>query len=181
MDRVIHTSCHYEDQRMIYEGELHDRWLSPNGEDANELHWWTLRLVVEADSGIVLEAQATPKRLPFPECPLVGGTVSGLEGLSLKRGFTKHLRETLGSVEGCTHLYTLAMSIWSTQVIARYLDMREDIEGHVPPSVEHALQMSDACRGWRADSGVVRAGLERGTRPGPWREGMPITAPRSEG
>jgi hypothetical protein len=173
MDRQIRTTCEYDDAGLlIYEGELHDRWLSADESKVNDLHWWTLRLAVDAE-GTVVSAAATPKSLPFPECPAVALQVGRLEGLNLRKGFRAGLKDALGTLEGCTHLHTLATTIWSTQIIARYLDNREDVEDHVPPSQDKADLMVDVCRGWSADSAVIRAARKRTPRPGPWVEGMP--------
>jgi hypothetical protein len=181
MDRQIHTTCHYEGGLQIYEGELRDRWFSEDESKVNDLHWWTLRLEVEAASGVVAGASATPKRLPFPECPVVAMRVHGLEGLNLRKGFRAGLKEALGTLEGCTHLHTLATAIWSTQIISRYLDNREEVEDHVAPTAAKAEAMVDVCRGWGADSSVIAAARRRGARPGPWVEGMPIEGPRHRG
>jgi Protein of unknown function (DUF2889) len=176
MDRQIHTTCHYgEDGRQVYEGELRDRWFSADETEVNDLHWWTLRLDVDAESGEVVAATATPKRLPFPECPAVALQVNRLVGLNLRKGFRAGMKEALGTLEGCTHLHTLATNIWSTQIIARYLDNREEVEDHVPPSDAKADLMVDVCRGWGADSAVIRAARKRTPRPGPWVEGMPTS------
>lgn len=174
MDREIHTTCHYDDDGLlVYEGDLRDRWFSDDDSKVNDLHWWTLRLEVDPD-GIVVHAAATPKRLPFPECPAVSLQVRRLEGLNLRKGFRAGLKEALGSLEGCTHLHTLATTLWSTQIIARYLDNREEVEDHVAPTQEKGDLMVDVCRGWGADSAVIRAARKRTPRPGPWVEGMPI-------
>jgi Protein of unknown function (DUF2889) len=86
------------------------------------IHEYTLDAVVDAETGVIVESQATPRVLPWQECP---GAVASAERIT---GMTLHdlhfrVRQELSGTSTCTHLNDLLRSVADAgALIARVKD-----------------------------------------------------------
>lgn len=93
-----------------------DSWVDPDGME-RALHEWELELEADRD-GVVQQAQATPRSLPFAACPGVAANVSSLTGHRIE-DLRRAMRTRLDGVAGCTHLNDLLSAIPGAFVRAR--------------------------------------------------------------
>lgn len=147
--------------RVVFTGELRDRWLNEATGETEEIHGWRVRLDTAAPDLTVTAAEATPTYLPFAACPAAARSVQGLVGARLTSGFSEAARAAVGTVDGCTHLLTLLMTVAGQRVVANYLRSRTEL---VPPPESRGRRelMVDACSGWREGGqaiGLARSGL----------------------
>jgi Protein of unknown function (DUF2889) len=95
------------------------------GPDGTEtvLHEYTVEAAVDAGSLTVLRCEATPRSLPWMECPEAAGSASRLEGRPLPdlRDFVR--RELTGTTT-CTHLNDLLRSLADVAALATILGER---------------------------------------------------------
>jgi hypothetical protein len=80
------------------------------------IHEYTLDAVVETETGVIVEARATPRVLPWRECP---GAVAGAErivGMTL-RELHFRVRRELDGTSTCTHLNDLLRSVADTEAL----------------------------------------------------------------
>jgi hypothetical protein len=67
------------------------------------IHEYTVVLEIDPDAGVVLACEATPRVLPWVECPAAALSARRLAGQSLA-GLRQHIRKTFGGTSTCTHL-----------------------------------------------------------------------------
>jgi hypothetical protein len=91
--------------------------------DATEtiVHEYTLSAAVEPRTGTILRAQATPRVLPWQECPGAVASAGRIVGMTLADlHFT--VRQELSGTSTCTHLNDLLRSIADAEALIPLLD-----------------------------------------------------------
>ena len=78
-----------------------DSYVRPDGLET-VIHEYTLAMEVDA-TGIVSSCEATPRVLPWVECPAAASSASRLLGLPVA-GLRRHVRDTFVGTSTCTHL-----------------------------------------------------------------------------
>ncbi len=152
-----------EDGQLAFTAVLRDRWRDDTGNE-EEIHGYEVRLVAEPPDLTVVLVDVRPRFLPFPDCPAAALAARQLVGLRLTKGFRAGATAALGGVEGCTHLLTLVLAIWSHQVVTKYMVTRRD-DGSHPDGTPDFEQIADVCSGWR--EGGVGLDLVRRGKPFP--------------
>jgi hypothetical protein len=79
-----------------------DSYVRPDGLET-VIHEYTVAMQVDPDAGVVLACEATPRVLPWTECPAAALSARRLAGRPLS-GLRQHVRETFGGTSTCTHL-----------------------------------------------------------------------------
>ena len=101
---------------------------------------------------------------PHAECPFIAPAFAQLEGLSVRRGFTKELRQRLGGVSGCAHLGELARAMGPAIVRTSAASRHQQAVGGDPGAGPAPLPLG-SCHVWAADGPGVRK-IEAGWVPG---------------
>jgi DUF2889 family protein len=78
------------------------------------VHEYTLDAMVDTDSGIIVESQATPRVLPWQECPGAVASAERIAGMTLCDLHFRVRQELLGT-STCTHLNDLLRSVADAQ------------------------------------------------------------------
>ena len=84
------------------------------------LHEYTLAVEVELPSGVIRSAEATPRALPWPECPQAVGSAGRLRGLSVDQLPDRVRREFTG-ITTCTHLNDTMRALADAAALLRLL------------------------------------------------------------
>lgn len=160
---IIVDSYPLDDGHVTVVGRLTDvqPWGGP-GHDV--IHDMTLTVTVRLEDLVITSADAGMASFPHAECPFIAPAFGQLEGLSVRRGFTRELRERLGGVSGCTHLGELARAmgpaIVRTSAATRH---RQAVTGD--PGAGPAQLPLGTCHIWAPDGpGVLK--MEAGWVPG---------------
>ena len=74
------------------------------------IHEYTLAAEVDTDSGVIVESVATPRVLPWQECPGAVASAARITGMTLQELHFRVRRELSGT-STCTHLNDLLRSI----------------------------------------------------------------------
>jgi hypothetical protein len=67
------------------------------------IHEYTVSMSVDPDAAVVVDCEATPRVLPWVECPAAALSARRLAGRPLA-GLRQHVREAFGGTSTCTHL-----------------------------------------------------------------------------
>lgn len=79
-----------------------DSYVRPDGLET-VIHEYTVALEVDAGSGTVTSCEATPRVLPWVECPAAAASARRIAGRPLA-GLRRHVREAFAGTSTCTHL-----------------------------------------------------------------------------
>jgi hypothetical protein len=74
------------------------------------IHEYTLAAEVDTDSGVIAESVATPRVLPWQECPGAVASAARITGMTLQELHFR-VRQELAGTSTCTHLNALLRSI----------------------------------------------------------------------
>ncbi|HVV08084.1 DUF2889 domain-containing protein [Amycolatopsis sp.] len=107
---IIMDSYPLDDEHFTVVGRLTDQipWAEPHQQ---RIHDMTLRVTVHLPDLVITAADAGMSSFPHAECPLIAPAFARLAGISVRRGFSRELRQRLGGVSGCSHLGELARAI----------------------------------------------------------------------
>ncbi len=85
------------------------------------LHEYTIEAFVDPSSLRMLQCTATPRSLPWRECPAAAASASRLEGRTVGE-LREFVRQELHGTSTCTHLNDLCRSLADVDVLAEALD-----------------------------------------------------------
>ncbi|WP_229713818.1 DUF2889 domain-containing protein [Streptomyces fuscichromogenes] len=88
--------------RAIVDGLFRDSYVLPDGTET-VIHEYTLSAEVDTSAGSVVSCEATPRVLPWTECPVAAASATRLVGQPLA-DLRRRVRETFGGTDTCTHL-----------------------------------------------------------------------------
>jgi hypothetical protein len=108
---VIEVDAHFRDS--FWEGD----------DPEMALHEYTLRASVDRASRSIIAIAATPRALPFPECPAAAPHVTQLVGMPVG-GLRTSVQETLQALECCTHLNDTLRCLAEVHTLAEHLEPR---------------------------------------------------------
>ena len=116
------------------------------------LHDMWLRLTIDDDL-VIHAVEAVTEAAPFEVCGAITDNFAKLEGLAIRPGWKRALRERVGGVHGCTHLVELLQplatvayqTIWSRRKSEKAVSAGKTKPGFI-----------DSCHALRNDGEVVR-------------------------
>ncbi|WP_261569086.1 DUF2889 domain-containing protein [Frankia gtarii] len=177
--RTIEIETRQADDLLIAQARLRDVRPWHPDPDRVLLHDMELVLHVRAADLTIVAVESRMNAFPHTECPLIRPSFDRLVGLSVRRGFTRALRETVSGVHGCSHLHELARAagpaiIQATlsSADARRRGLTADAETPVRAersgpvvSGQPASALTGSCHIWAPDGIAIRK-LAAGWRPG---------------
>jgi Protein of unknown function (DUF2889) len=160
---IIMDSYPLNDEHVTVVGRLTD--VEPWAASGHEvIHDMTLTVTVRLADLVITSAVAGMGSFPHAECPFIAPAFAQLEGLSVRRGFTKELRQRLGGVSGCAHLGELARAmgpaIVRTSAASRHRQTMSGDSGAGPAPLPLG-----SCHVWTPDGPGVQK-MEAGWVPG---------------
>jgi hypothetical protein len=85
------------------------------------IHEYTVAMTVDAETGLVVTCEATPRVLPWVECPAAALSAARLAGQPL-RGLRRHVREAFVGTSTCTHLNDTLRSLEDVEALLSLVD-----------------------------------------------------------
>nr|WP_241666313.1 DUF2889 domain-containing protein [Mycobacterium marseillense] len=82
------------------------------------IHEYTLDAVVDSETGVIVESRATPRVLPWQECPGAVASAERIVGMTLQELHFRVRRELFGT-STCTHLNDLLRSVADADALIR--------------------------------------------------------------
>ena len=80
------------------------------------IHEYTLDAVVDTETGILVESRATPRVLPWQECPGAVASAARIVGMTL-HDLHFRVRQELSGTSTCTHLNDLLRSVADAEAL----------------------------------------------------------------
>ncbi|HEY4138708.1 MAG TPA: DUF2889 domain-containing protein [Casimicrobiaceae bacterium] len=126
-DGLFDIDAHLEDVKdhdfMLLTGNR------PAGEPVHAMH---VRVTIDRKYTIH-DIEARTDRMPYPgACDRIAAAYRNLVGANLVRGFRKRLHDTMGGVQGCTHLTEL-LGYLPTAAVQTFAGLRREDEGAQKP------------------------------------------------
>lgn len=155
----------HTDSRVIVHGILKDMRHVPIFDITGEIkqpgviHHMDVKLLIAAKPLRIELAQAQMIAVPMTECPATLDTVSQLNGLEIKAGFSGRLRKIMGGPRGCTHLCHL-ITVMGQEIVHGWLTHKRKKESPVPKDLDTVADKAfliDSCRMWAKDGPKVKA------------------------
>ena len=84
------------------------------------IHEYTLAAVVDQDTGVITESRATPRVLPWQECPGAVASAAQIIGMTL-RELHFRVRQELFGTSTCTHLNDLLRSVADAEALIAHV------------------------------------------------------------
>ena len=97
------------DWRVGIDAMFRDSYVRTDGVETI-IHEYTLVAVVDADTGVIVESHATPRVLPWQECPGAVASAERIAGMTLPELHFR-VRHELAGTSTCTHLNDLLRSV----------------------------------------------------------------------
>ncbi|MDX6419153.1 MAG: hypothetical protein QOG28_3773 [Trebonia sp.] len=160
---IIMDSYALDDEHVTVAGRLTDvePWADPGHE---VIHDMTLTVTVRLADLVITSAEAGMGSFPHTECPFIAPAFAQLVGLSVRRGFTKELRQRLGGVSGCAHLGELARAMGPAVVRTAAASRHRQVIAGEPGAGPAPLPLG-TCHIWAPDGPGPRK-VEAGWVPG---------------
>jgi hypothetical protein len=80
------------------------------------IHEYTLAATVDTESGVIVASQATPRVLPWRECPGAAASAERIAGMTLSELHFR-VRKELSGTSTCTHLNDLLRSVGDAEAL----------------------------------------------------------------
>ncbi|ETA96276.1 MULTISPECIES: DUF2889 domain-containing protein [Mycobacterium avium complex (MAC)] len=101
--------------RMGVDAMFRDTYVRSDGVETI-IHEYTLDAVVDAETGVIVESRATPRVLPWQECPGAVASAERITGMTLQELHFRVRRELFGT-STCTHLNDLLRSVADVEAL----------------------------------------------------------------
>jgi hypothetical protein len=108
-DGLLHVDSHFRDSLWDVDGT------------EMALHEYTLDVTVDRSTRRILTLTATPRVLPFPECPGAAPHSAQLVGMAID-AFRTSVQETLRELDACTHLNDMLRCLGEIHALAEHVD-----------------------------------------------------------
>lgn len=163
--RTISLSTHvHREQGLIVHGVLQDNRRIPivdilgRPKAPGIIHHMTATLNIAADPLRIVKAEAEMLTVPTEVCPQTLDRIQGLEGLEVKPGFSRRVKDIVGGCEGCIHMCSLITAMgtemvhgWLTEKRSHSQEGVVDLQG-----IKENMFLIDSCRIWKKDGPRVR-------------------------
>jgi hypothetical protein len=84
------------------------------------IHEYTLDAVVDAETGVIVDSRATPRVLPWQECPGAVASAARITGMTLQELHFR-VRQELSGTSTCTHLNDLLRSVADVEALIAHV------------------------------------------------------------
>jgi hypothetical protein len=89
-------------ERITVDVLFRDSYVRPDGLET-VIHEYTVAAEIDPAAATILSCVATPRVLPWTECPAAAASAGRLAGVPVA-GLRQHVRRTFGGTSTCTHL-----------------------------------------------------------------------------
>jgi hypothetical protein len=122
-------------------------------DDVELIHELRIDATITVQDLVITEIVAHAEQQPYDRCAHTAAPVSGLVGLSLRRGYRRAVMDTLGGTLGCSHFLTLALDLSAANILSIYLRMR----AMVPHTEQNRTDGTWAAAGLVVEPGLMNA------------------------
>lgn len=145
---------------FVIRGTLNDfrrlpyrQYLSGEIKEPGTIHNMTVEMEISLPELVILSAKCSMQSVPNEDCREISGCVDRIIGLSIKRGFTRTVRDLLGGNKGCLHITQLVLTMGSAaaQALWAFNSSRGAAERKARSKDMDAAMLVNSCWLWRPD------------------------------
>ncbi len=132
------------------------------------IHVISVRAEIGLEDGRIHSLEGEMPHIPHEDCRETLKTLQGLVGEPIAHGFTRRVREVVGSPSGCFHLAVLVTNLGNVSVQGRSViamssagDDREESRTRLL-DLGVAMGLPGGCYAWREDGPFMRSMRKRG-------------------
>lgn len=166
------SSFSYDEKHYLVEGELtddrlHDYFLiTGERKEAGRLHHMVIRILVEYDTMTITDHEVEMRTVPRDVCLEMEESLSVIQGLQIRPGYSARIRELLGGVRGCSHLVTLLIDMGPAAMqgvgaIAASKPSGQKKEVKIKKAKGLSRFLANTCYVWREDGPTYQKLQER--------------------
>jgi cytidylate kinase len=129
-------------------------YLSGEMRGPGAIHNMVIEMEVSVPDLRIISADARMLSVPNEECRQIRDSIDRIVGLSIRRGFTRKVRDLLGESRGCLHLTNLVLTMGSTAPQALWALYSSFRKGQARTDQYRNLdaeQLINSCWVWRPD------------------------------
>jgi cytidylate kinase len=129
------------------------QYLSGEMREPGTIHHMTVEMEISLPELVILSAKCSMPSVPNEDCCEISGCVDRVIGLSIKRGFTRAVRDLLGGNKGCLHITQLVLTMGSAaaQALWAFNSSRAAAERKVRSKDLDEAMLINSCWLWRPD------------------------------
>jgi Protein of unknown function (DUF2889) len=123
------------------------------------IHHMEIYLLIHWDPLKIAKAEAYMPHVPMLQCQETLDVIKKVEGLEIKGGFSKKIKEYMGSVKGCTHL-THLLTVMGQEIVHGWFTEKRKHKKPVPKSIDQIKEKNfilNSCKLWTEDGPKIRA------------------------
>ncbi|MCK5311530.1 MAG: DUF2889 domain-containing protein [Desulfobacteraceae bacterium] len=142
------------DERFQTVFDITEKELSPG-----LIHNMEIFLLIHDNPLKIVKAEAFMPHVPMSQCHETLEVLKKVEGLEIKGGFSKKIKEYMGSTKGCTHL-THLLTVMGQEIVHGWLTEKRKHKTPVPESIEQIKEKNfilNSCKLWTEDGPKVQA------------------------
>ncbi len=122
------------------------------------IHHMDVKFLVSSNPLTIEVAEAKMIHVPMDECHTTLDTIKQLNGIQIKSGFSKKIRDIMGGKKGCTHLCQL-INAMSQEIVQGWLTQKNRKQSPAPKdlaSFKEKAYLIDSCRMWTKDGPKIK-------------------------
>jgi hypothetical protein len=148
---------------IIVEGVLRDERLLDTYRPAGEvhppgtIHHMIIRMEVKGPQLVIADIEVEMPTIPHDACIETLTSLAPIKGVPIKSGFTAKVKDLVGGVKGCCHLFSLLTAMAPAAVQGAWSAAARkpiDPERYMPMAL---ARVKNTCRVWREDGPLMEA------------------------
>ena len=123
------------------------------------IHHMIIYLLICDNPLRIVKAEAFMPHVPMSQCHETLDVIKKVEGLEIKGGFSKKIKEFMGATKGCTHL-THLLTVMGQEIVHGWLTEKRKKKTPIPTSIDQIKEKNfilNSCRLWTKDGPKVKA------------------------
>ena len=123
------------------------------------IHHMKIYLLIHDNPLRIVKAEAFMPHVPMPQCRGTLDVIKKVEGLEIKAGFSKKIKDFMGSTKGCTHL-THLLTVMGQEIVHGWLTEKRKHKTKAPTSIDQIAEKSfilNSCKLWTEDGPKIKA------------------------
>ncbi len=149
---VVHGALLDERFQKVF--DITEKELSPG-----VIHHMEIYLLIHANPLRIAKAEAFMPHVPMSQCKETLDVIKNIEGLEIKAGFSKKIKDFMGSTKGCTHL-THLLTVMGQEIVHGWLTAKRKKKTKIPKSIDQITEKKfilNSCKLWTEDGPKIQA------------------------
>ena len=123
------------------------------------IHHMEIYLLIHENPLRIAKAEAFMPHVPMSQCHETLDVIKTIEGLEIKAGFSKKIKDFMGATKGCTHL-THLLTVMGQEIVHGWLTEKRKNKTTIPNSIDLIKEKNfimNSCKLWTEDGPKIQA------------------------